>query len=209
MNTTPSLLVINVSPRGAQRSGSRRLADEYVAAWRAAHPDGRIILRDIGANPPPAITEAWIAGVYSPPDTHTPAMREALGVSDVFVDEVIAATEIVVATPLYNFNVPAALKLWIDQVARIGRTWAIENGQYRGLLVGRRVKVLLSSGGDYRPGQPAAAMNFAEPYLRGIFAFLGINDVEFVYAPNQSRAEADRANALNAAVQAARTLAAA
>jgi FMN-dependent NADH-azoreductase len=185
------------------------LADEYVAAWRAAHPDGRIILRDIGANPPPAITEAWIAGVYSPPDTHTPAMREALGVSDVFVDEVIAATEIVVATPLYNFNVPAALKLWIDQVARIGRTWAIENGQYRGLLVGRRVKVLLSSGGDYRPGQPAAAMNFAEPYLRGIFAFLGINDVEFVYAPNQSRAEADRANALNAAVQAARTLAAA
>jgi FMN-dependent NADH-azoreductase len=210
MNPAPSLLLLNVSPRSEQRSGSRRLANEFVASWREAHPHGRIILRDVGANPPPAITEAWIAGVYSPAETHTAAMREALGVSDVFVDEVLAATDIVIATPLYNFNIPAARKLWIDQIARIGRTWKIdEAGQYRGLLGGRRVTVLLSSGGDYRPGQPGAPMNFAEPYLRGVFAFLGVPEVEFVYAPNQARTEADRASSLAAAADAARTLAAA
>lgn len=209
MTTIPSLLVITASPRGTERSGSRQLASEYLNTWRAAHPGGRVILRDVGANPPPAINEAWIAGAFSPSDQHTPAMRDAIGVSDVFVDEVIAATEIVIATPLYNFNVPAALKLWIDQVARMGRTFAVDAGNYKGLLGGRRVKVLVSSGGDFRPGQPAAAMNFAEPYLRAVFGFLGIEQVDFVYAPNQSRAEADRAAAFAEALSSTRALAAA
>lgn len=208
MTTSPSLLLLNVSPRGS-RSGSRQLSNEYLDAWRAAHPQGRIIIRDIGINPPPAVSEAWIAGAYSPRDQHTPAMREAISVSDAFVDELLAATEIVIATPIYNFNIPAALKLWIDQVARAGRTFQVDAAGYRGLLTGRTVKVLVSSGGDFRPGQPAAGMNFAEPYLRGVFGFLGVDRVEFVYAPNQSHAEADRAAALAEAAQSARALAAA
>lgn len=208
MTTTPSLLLLNVSPR-AERSGSRQLSSEYLTAWRAAHPQGRTILRDIGVNPPPAVSEAWIAGAYSPSAQHTPAMREAIGVSDTFVDELLAATEIVIATPIYNFNIPAALKLWIDQIARPGRTFSVDASGYKGLLAGRTVKVLVSSGGDFRPGRPAAAMNFAEPYLRGVFGFLGVNEIEFVYAPNQSRAETDRAAALAEAMQAARALAAA
>src|SRR5690348_17176167 len=97
MTTTPSLLLLNVSPR-AERSGSRQLSSEYLTAWRAAHPQGRTILRDIGVNPPPAVSETWIAGAYSPSAQHTPAMREAIGVSDTFVDELLAATEIVIAT---------------------------------------------------------------------------------------------------------------
>lgn len=208
MTTTPSLLLLNVSPRG-ERSGSRQLSNEYLSAWRAAHPDGRTIIRDIGVNPPPAVSDAWIAGAYSPRPQHTPAMREAIGVSDTFVDELLAATEIVIATPIYNFNIPAALKLWIDQVVRAGRTFSVDASGYRGLASGRSVHVLVSSGGDFRPGQPAAAMNFAEPYLRAVFGFIGIDRVEFIYAPNQSRAEADRAAALAEAAKTARTLAAA
>lgn len=208
MSTSPSLLLLNVSPRG-ERSGSRTLSNEYLSAWRAAHPQGRTIIRDIGVNPPPAVSEAWIAGAYSPREQHTPAMREAIGVSDTFVDEMLSATDIVIATPIYNFNIPAALKLWIDQVARAGRTFSIGAGGYQGLAGGRSVTVLVSSGGDFRPGQPAAAMNFAEPYLRAVFGFLGINRIEFVYAPNQSRAEADRTAALTSAVNAVRMLAAA
>lgn len=206
MSTSHSLLLLNVSPRG-ERSGSRQLGNEYLSAWRASHPHGRTIIRDIGTNPPPAVSEAWIAGAFTSPAQHTPAMREAIGVSDAFVDELLAATEIVIATPIYNFNIPATLKLWIEQIARAGRTFTAGPGGYTGLLKGRSVKVLISSGGDLRPGQPAAAMNFAEPYLRGLFGFLGIDRVEFVYAPNQSRAEADRATALAEALTAARTLA--
>jgi FMN-dependent NADH-azoreductase len=205
--TSPSLLLLNVSPRGP-RSGSRKLGDEYLSAWQTAHPSGRAIVRDIGTNPPPAVSEAWIAGAHTSPEQHTPAMREAIGVSDIFVDELLAATEIVIATPIYNLNIPAALKLWIDQVARHGRTFVVGASGYHGLLVGRSLKVLISSGGDMRPGQPAAALNFAEPYLRGVFGFLGIERIEFVYAPNQSRAEADRDAALAEAVNASRALAA-
>jgi FMN-dependent NADH-azoreductase len=208
MTTTPSLLLLTISPRG-DRSGSRQLSNEYLTAWRAAHPDGRTIIRDIGANPPPAVSEAWIAGAFTPPEQHTAAMREAIGVSDIFVNEVIAATEIVIATPIYNFNIPAAFKLWIDQVVRLGRTFSVDSSGYKGLLTGRKVKVLISSGGDFRPGKPAAAMNFAEPYLRALFGFVGIGNVEFVYAPNQSRAEADRVAGLAEALTNTRMIAAA
>ncbi|HEU5081094.1 MAG TPA: NAD(P)H-dependent oxidoreductase [Opitutaceae bacterium] len=208
MKATPSLLLLNVSPRG-ERSGSRKLADEYLTAWRAAHPDARIIVRDVGANPPPAVSEAWIAGAYTLPEQHSTASRDAIGVSDSFIDEVIGATEVVIATPIYNFNIPAALKLWIDQVVRPGRTFSIDATGYKGLLSGRTAKFLVSSGGDFRPGQPAAAMNFAEPYLRAVFGFIGFDRVEFVYAPNQSHAEADRAAALAEALINTRSLAAA
>jgi FMN-dependent NADH-azoreductase len=208
MSTSPSLLLLNVSPRG-ERSGSRQMSNEYLSAWRAVHPQARTIIRDIGVNPPPAVSEAWIAGAHSPREQHTATMREAIGVSDTFIDELLAATEIVIATPIYNFSIPAALKLWIDQVARPGRTFSVDASGYKGLAGGRSVKVLVSSGGDFRPGQPAASMNFVEPYLRAVFGFLGIDRVEFVYAPNQSHAEADRAAALASAVNAARTLAAA
>lgn len=205
---TPSLLVLNVSPRGG-RSGSRKLAEGYLATWRAAHPAGKTIVRELGVNPPPAVSEDWIAGAYVPRDQHTPAMREAIGVSDAFVDELLAATEIVIATPIYNFNIPAALKLWIDQIVRVGRTFVVDAAGYHGLARGRTVKVLVSSGGDLRPDQPAGAMNFAEPYLRGVFGFIGVERVEFVYAPNQSAADAQREAALLQALDAARSLAAA
>ena len=166
-----------------------------------------MIVRDLGANPPPVVSEAWIAGAFSPPDQHTAAMKEAIGVSDIFVDELLGATEIVVATPIYNFGVPAALKLWIDQVVRVGRTFAVDASGYHGLATGRSAKVLVSSGGDFRPGQPAAAVNFVEPYLRTVFGFVGIGAVEFVYAPNQSGGEADREAGLAEAVTSARALA--
>jgi len=205
MPTTPSLLLLNVSPRG-ERSGSRKLANEYLSAWRASHPNGRMIVRDLGANPPPVVTEDWIAGAFSAPDQHTPAMREAIGVSDAFVDELLGATEIVVATPIYNFAIPATLKLWIDQIVRVGRTFTIEAGAYRGLASGRSVKVLVSSGGDFRPGQPAGAMNFVEPYLRALFGFIGITQVEFVYAHSQSNSDAREA-VLAQALDAAHALA--
>jgi FMN-dependent NADH-azoreductase len=205
---TPSLLLLNASPRG-ERSGSRKLANEYLGTWRAAHPGSKSIVREVGANPPPAVSEAWVAGAFTPPAQHTPAMREAIGVSDAFVDELLAATEIVIAMPIYNFNIPAALKLWIDQIVRVGRTFAMDGHSYTGLAGGRSVKVLVSSGGDLRPGQPAGAMNFAEPYLRAVFGFLGIDRVEFVYAPNQGAPDAQREAALTQALETARALAAA
>ena len=206
MTKNAALLLLYISPR-ADRSISRKLGREYHGVWCEKHPDAPVIIREIGANPPSAVSEAWIAGVHTPRDQHTVAMREAVEGSDVLIEELLTATEIVIATPIYNFNIPAALKLWIDQVVRVGRTFSVDPNGAKGLLDGKAVKVLISSGGDLRPGTPGEAMNFAEPYLRAIFRFLGIERVTFVYAANQAGAETDRSAAIADALLNAHTLA--
>lgn len=208
MKDQSSLLLLIVSPRG-ERSGSRKLAHEYLQAWKAAHPEAKTVVRDLGATPPPVITEHWIAGAFTPPETHTPEARNAIALSNALVDEVLAASEIVIATPLYNLNIPGALKLWIDQIVRSGRTFVMGPAGAKGLAGGRRVRVLISSSGDFRPGQPAGTLNFAEPYLRAVFGYIGIEDVRFVYAFNQSPHIKEREAILAEAANAARALAAA
>jgi FMN-dependent NADH-azoreductase len=184
MTNTASLLVVNVSPRGA-RSISRRLADEFVASWTAAHPGDPVVVRDVANDPPPAVTEAWIEGAFTPPAQQSPAARTAITLSNIYVDELLAASEIVIAMPIYNFNIPAALKLWIDQIVRKDRTFSFDATGVRSLAGGRRLTVLVANSGDLRPGEPMGAMNFAEPYLRAIFRFIGITEIEFVYAHSQ------------------------
>jgi FMN-dependent NADH-azoreductase len=204
---TPSLLLINASPRGNERSASRKLAAEYLAAWQTAHPDGRVTTRDLGQQPPPAITEAWIVGTHTPPDQHSAEARDAVAASDGLIDELLATEEIVIATPIHNFSMPGVLKLWIDQVVRFGRTFTVGTAGPSGLAVGRRLKVLVASGADLRLTQPFGAMNFLEPYLRGIFGFIGITQVEFIYAHSQSAK--GREAVFNEAVAATRASAAA
>jgi FMN-dependent NADH-azoreductase len=206
MASTHSLLVIKVSPRG-ERSGSRKLANEYIASWKAAHPGATVNTRDLGVRPPPAVSEAWIEGAFQPPSQRSPEASAAIKVSDEYIDELLAAGELVIATPVYNFGIPAALKLWIDQIVRIGRTFSMEEDGAKGLAGRRRLNVLVSSGWDLRPDQPMAPMNFVEPYLRGIFHFIGVTKVEFVYAYNQVGDESEAI--LTQALAAIRALAAA
>jgi FMN-dependent NADH-azoreductase len=188
MNTThpsapraPSVLLIQASPRG-ERSHSRRLADEFLQSWQTAHPQGQAAVRDLGYEPPPFVSEAWIEGAFTLPSGQSHAARAAIRVSDAYVNELLAADEIVIATPLYNLSIPAALKAWIDQVVRLGRTFAMGSAGFEGLLKTKRVRVLVASGSDFRPDGPYAAYNFVEPYLRAVLGFIGITDVTFVYA---------------------------
>jgi len=201
MNTTPTttLLLINASPRG-ERSHSRKLADDYLAAWRAAHPAGRAVVRDLAVEAPPFVNEAWVEGAFTPAAGHSPAAREAIRISDHYVDELLAADEIAIATPMYNLSIPAVLKAWIDQIVRMGRTVAPSAGGFEGLAKGRRVRVLVASGSDFRPGSPGSGYNFVESYLRAVLGFIGLTDVTFVYAHslNAGRRDASLAEARTA-----------
>lgn len=188
MNAThplTTLLHLDASPRG-ERSRSRRLGQKFAASWKAAHPDAVIVTRDIGHEPPPFLSEAWVEGAFTPTDGHSPAAREAIATSNRYVDELLAATEIVITTPIYNLSVPAALKAWIDQVVRAGRTFEIREGVSKGLTPAKRAIVIVASGSDYRLSSPAGAYNFLEPYLRAVLGFIGITTVEFVYAHSLS-----------------------
>jgi FMN-dependent NADH-azoreductase len=179
--TTRTLLHLDASPRGA-RSHSRKLGQKFLAAWRSAHPSARVIARDLGQEPPPFVTEAWVEGAFAPVDQHSTAARNAIAVSDRYVNELLAADQIVITTPIYNLSLPAVLKAWIDQIVRVGLTFNKNENGYTGLASGKRVIVIVASGSDFRPTSPGGAYNFLEPYLRAVFGFIGIGQVEFVYA---------------------------
>jgi FMN-dependent NADH-azoreductase len=178
MNT---LLHIEASPR-TERSHSRKLGLEYAAAWQAAHPGSRVVTHDLVSEPPPFVSEAWTGAAFNDPAKRSPGERAAIAVSDRYIDELLAADELVISTPIYNLSLPAALKAWIDQIVRFGRTFGRSAKGFEGLVKNKKVTVIVASGSDFRPGTPGGAYNHIEPYLRAILGFVGITDVRFVYA---------------------------
>jgi FMN-dependent NADH-azoreductase len=178
-----TLLYITISPRG-DYSISRQLGHAAVQAWKARNPGGRVIERDLARTPLTFVDLDWIAGAYSPPEHHNESHKRALALSDELVAEVFAADEIVVATPMYNFAVPAALKAWIDHVVRAGKTFRYTAaGRPEGLLAGKNKKVvaIIASGGSYKEAG-LSALDHEIPYLRFIFGFMGITDIQFIQA---------------------------
>jgi FMN-dependent NADH-azoreductase len=188
-----TLLHIDSSARG-ERSVSRQLTHDFADAWQKAHPGGKIIYRDLGHNQVPLVTENFIAAAYTPPDALSPDLREAIATSNELIGELETANEYVFGVPMYNFSVPAAFKAYIDQIVRVGRTFAVDESGYKGLLLGKKATVITSSGGVYRAGSPAAPYNLQEPWLRSILSFIGITDIEFVVADGLSEVELGKRN---------------
>ena len=172
------LLVIEVSPRGAA-SVSRTLSSEFVSTWKGRHPGGDVVVRDLEQTRLPFVDLNWIAGAFSPHDQRSAEMQAALAVGDELIAELKAADHIVIATPMYNFSIPAVRKAYIDHVCRVGETFTMA---YEGLVTGKRATVILASGSDFSPGTPYEAANVASGYLRQILGFIGIKDVEVVLA---------------------------
>jgi len=114
------------------------------------------------------------------------------------VNELLASDVIVVGAPMYNFSVPSQLKAWIDRVAQAGRTFKYTETGPVGLAGGKKVIVASTRGGMYSAG-PAAAMDFQEAYLKTVFGFFGITDVQFVRAERLAMGPDARAQALEAA----------
>lgn len=171
-----TLLLIECSPRGAA-SVSRAMTRRFIAQWRAAHADGTIIERDLMQTALPFVTAPWLQAYFTPAAQQSPAMAEELKLSDELVAELLAADHIVIATPVYNYNVPAVLKAWIDHVVRKGLTLGFDGS---GLLTGKKATVLLASGGVYTEGSPIRERDIASQYLRLILGVIGISDVAFV-----------------------------
>ncbi len=165
-------------------SHTRRLSARFIQRWRGARPDDTVVYRDVGQEPPPPVTGEWIHAAFTPPEQREPWMRAALAVSDALVDELLRADVIVAGVPMYNFNVPAQFKAYIDNIVRVGRTFGFDRARpgepYWPLLTGQRKQlVILSSRGDHGYGNGAriAHMNHVEPSTRTAFAYIGITDV--------------------------------
>ena len=178
-----SLLVINSSAR-ITRSITRHLTSRFTEAWLRRNPSATVVHRDVGLNPPPAVNESWIAAAFAQPGSEGTGVSGPLTLSDVLIDEIMQADAIVLGVPMYNFGMPAQLKAYVDQIVRVGRTFAFDaaaEDPYQPLLASKPVVVITSAGdGAIHPGGALAHMNHLEPHLETVFGFIGLTDVTFV-----------------------------
>ncbi len=172
------LLVVEASPRG-EYSISRNLAKTFVEQWKTAHPDGEVTERDLAKMDLPYVNLPWLGASLTPLEKHTPEMQEVLQVSNELVAELLAADHIAISTPVYNYNIPANLKSYVDHIVRKGLTLGMTG---EGLVQGKKCTVLMASGGVYTEGSPIRDRDIATMYLRLVLKVIGIEDVTFVAA---------------------------
>ena len=176
-----NILQINASARRAtddQGSVSTRLANELTAGLRAGNAAAAVTVRDLTLTPQPVLDEVALGALFTPVDKRTPEQAARVALDDALIAELQAADTVVIGVPMYNFNVTAQFKNWIDAVARAGVTFKYSEKGPVGLLTGKKVYAVLARGGVHRD-QPSDSQ---VPYLRTMLGFLGMTDIEFVYA---------------------------
>lgn len=171
-----NILQINSSARSTG-SESSRLADVIVAKLSAGHA-AKLVKRDLGADPHPALDEPTLQALFTPFDQRTAEQAARVALDDALIAQVQAADVIVIGAPMYNFGMTVQLKGWFDAIARAGVTFRYTETGPIGLLTGKKVYVALTRGGMHRGG----ATDTQVPHLNTILGFLGMTDVQYVYA---------------------------
>lgn len=174
-----SILLVTSSPRGDD-SLSSKVAHNLANELSARDNGTSVVHRDLGVNPIPHLDSVTTSAIRKPAADRTPEEAAAADYSDKLVAELMAADTVVIATGLINFNIYSTLKSWIDNIARAGQTFRYTAEGPEGLAKGKKIYIVLASGGVYSEG-PATGMNHAVPYLTTILGFLGMTDVEVIY----------------------------
>ncbi len=175
------ILQLNASARSAG-ANSTRLADAITARLKAQHPGASVELRDFATHPHPVLDEPALTALFTPSEQRTPEQAARVALDDALIAQVQSVDAIVIGVPMYNFGVPVQLKTWIDAIARAGVTFRYTENGPEGLLKGKKIYLALARGGLYR-GTPADSQ---VPYLKSVLGFLGMTDVELVFAEGLS-----------------------
>src|SRR6204780_201761 len=172
-----TLLQINASIH-ADHGQSSQLATKFVQAFANSHPDARVVVRDLASDTVPHLSAERFAAFLSKPGERSAAQSDVVAYSDTLIDELRQADVIVLGLPMYNFGVPSQLKAYFDHIARVGITFKYTDKGPVGLLTGKKAYVFAARGGLYA-GTP---LDTQTSYVRDFLRFLGMTDVEFVYA---------------------------
>ena len=172
-----TLLQINASIH-ADHGQSSQLATQFVQAFSRSHPDSRVILRDLAGDTVPHLSAERFAAFLAPPAERSAAQHDVVGYSDTLIGELKQADVIVLGLPMYNFGVPSQLKAYFDHIARAGETFRYTANGPVGLLTGKKAYVFAARGGLYA----GTALDTQTSYVRDFLRFVGIEDIEFVYA---------------------------
>jgi len=198
-----TLLQINASIF-SNHGQSTRLADEFVAAWRASNPGAKVIVRNLAEETVPHLDAERFGAFLAKPGERSVDQQAVVEYSDALIDELKRADVLVLGLPMYNFGVPSTLKAYIDHIARAGATFKYTEKGPVGLLTGKKAYVFATRGGLYA-GTP---LDTQTAYVRDMLRFLGIDDVEFVYAEGLAIGAERKAVALSQAQRAIERLAA-
>jgi FMN-dependent NADH-azoreductase len=171
---------------------SSRLADQFVVAWRANQPDTQVIVRDFAKDPIPHLDAQRVTAFIAQPEMRTPEQQTFIDESDRLIKGISDAQVVVIGLPMYNFGIPSTLKAYFDQIARAGITFRYTDNGPEGLLTGKKVYVFAVRGGMYA-GTP---LDSQTSYVRNFLGFLGMNEVEFVYAEGVNMGETAKEAAL-------------
>ena len=182
---------------------SSRLADEFVAELRVQHPGAQVVERDLVTEPVPHLDGARVGAFFAKPAERNAEQQAVIAHSDRLIDELRRADVVVLGLPMYNFGVPSQLKAWFDHIARAGVTFKYTEKGAVGLLTEKKAYVFAARGGVYA-GTPNDSQT---QFVRQFLGFLGITDVEFVYAEGLAL-DQSRNNSIAAAQAGARRLAA-
>jgi FMN-dependent NADH-azoreductase len=174
-----SILLVTSSPRG-EESLSTKVATDFVEKLTAQNPGSVVVHRDVTNETIQHLDTVTTSAIRKPAEARTAEEAVAVQHSDKLVAELLAADTVVLATGLINFNISSTLKSWIDNVARAGQTFTYTPEGPKGLVTGKKVYIVLASGGIYSEG-PWASLNHAVPYLKSVLGFMGMTDVEVVY----------------------------
>lgn len=196
-NLGKTILHIDASAR-AEGSVSRELTEALVKSMLEKFKDTKMLRRDVSQGLP-FLDEAWVEANFTDTASRTSDQRMKLALSDTLVNELKSADTIVIGTPIYNFSIPAALKAWIDLVARARETFRYTDNGPIGLLEGKKAIVVVASGGT----KVGSEIDFASNYLKHVLGFLGITDVEVIAADQLMIDPTRRQAALTASLQSA------
>lgn len=183
--------VLEISASGRRGdSVSRMLTRELIDSLEAREGEIELTQRDL-SDGIPMVGEAWINANFTAEEDRTARQREVLATSDALVAELQAADVVVIGSPIYNFGVPAALKAWVDMIARARLTFRYTPEGPEGLLGGKKAYVVIASG-----GVPVdSPVDFATPYLRQALSFVGITDIDVIAADQLNKAADDAIDA--------------
>jgi len=172
------ILMIEISPRGRD-SASRAVADTLAARLINLYPPAKLVRRDLVTDCLPHLDGTTLRAISTKDPDEAARLQEAARLSKTLTDELLASDLLVIATPMWNFGIPSALKAWIDLVVRPGRTFQYAEGGVLGLAQNKRAILVLASGGVFTDG-PWQSWDYVEPYLRQILGFIGVTDVQTV-----------------------------
>ena len=179
-SVSKNILHLISSPRGTE-SISTQLGNSITNKLTEAFPGSRLITEDLNVNPYPHLFDKQINALRTQPDSHTTEQKELVRRSDEAIAQLFDADIIVISLPLYNFSIPSTLKSWLDNILRAGHTFGYSSEGPKGLVNNKKVYIALASGNVYSDG-PYQAYDFAVPYLKTVFGFIGITDVNIVRA---------------------------